>query len=206
MVRPDGYVKLLDFGLARVQPNPYGGQTKAITTAQTEAGLVLGTIGYMAPEQARGETVTAEADIFSLGVLLYELVTGRHPFMAGSQMGTLHALLWDTPEPPSLLNPDLPRALDQLILESLHKDRRLRPGATEVMYRLRSRTTRTSPRRSHRLRSPPALPHPASASSGEIRSSRRCVTSSIARERARRACWSCWGKPARARPRWLKRS
>jgi serine/threonine protein kinase/tetratricopeptide (TPR) repeat protein len=137
MVRPDGYVKLLDFGLARVQPDAFGaGQTQPITAAQTEAGLVLGTIGYMAPEQARGETVTAEADIFSLGVLLYELVTGRHPFMAASQLGTLHALLWDTPEPPSLLNPELPRALDQLILESLHKDRRLRPGATEVMYRL----------------------------------------------------------------------
>ncbi len=132
MVRPDGYVKLLDFGLARIQPDP----SRQHTTARTEAGLVLGTIGYMAPEQARGETVTAEADIFSLGILLYELVAGRHPFMAASQLGTLHALLWETPEPPSLLNPELPRALDQLILESLQKDQRLRPGASEVMYRL----------------------------------------------------------------------
>ena len=64
----------------------------------------------MAPEQARGETVTAEADVFSLGVLLHELVTGRHPFMAASQLGTLNALLWETPEPPSLLNPELPRS------------------------------------------------------------------------------------------------
>ena len=138
MVRPDGYVKLLDFGLARVQPDPFGaGATKPVfTAAQTEPGLVLGTIGYMAPEQARGERVTAEADIFSLGVLLYELVTGRHPFTAASPLGTLHALLWETPEPPTLLNPELPRALDQLILESLQKDLRLRPGATEVMYRL----------------------------------------------------------------------
>jgi serine/threonine protein kinase/predicted ATPase len=138
MVRSDGYVKLLDFGLARMQPDPYGtGPTVvAPTGSRTEAGLVLGTIGYMAPEQARGEAVTAEADIFSLGVLLYELVTGRHPFMAASQLGTLHALLWETPEPPALLNPELPRALDQLILETLQKDQRLRPGATEVMYRL----------------------------------------------------------------------
>ncbi len=98
--------------------------------------MILGTIGYMAPEQARGEAVAAEADVFSLGVVLYELVTGRHPFMAASQLGTLNALLWETPEPPSLLNPELPRALDQLILESLQKDRRLRPGASEVMYRL----------------------------------------------------------------------
>jgi len=69
-------------------------------------------------------------------VVLYELVTGRHPFMAASQLGTLNALLWETPEPPSLLNPELPRAVDQLILESLQKDQRLRPGASEVMYRL----------------------------------------------------------------------
>jgi serine/threonine protein kinase/predicted ATPase len=138
MVRPDGYVKLLDFGLARVQPNAFGsGATRHDhTTSRTEAGLILGTIGYMAPEQARGESVSAEADIFSLGVVLYELVTGKHPFMAPSQLGTLHALLWETPEPPSLLNPELPRALDQLILESLQKDQRLRPGASEVMYRL----------------------------------------------------------------------
>ena len=106
MVRPDGYVKLLDFGLARLQPDAIAA---GHTTAATEAGLILGTIGYMAPEQARGETVSAEADIFALGVLLYELVTGRHPFMAASQLGTLHALMWETPEPPSLLNPELPR-------------------------------------------------------------------------------------------------
>ena len=74
--------------------------------------------------------------MFSLGVLLYELVTGRHPFMAPSQLGTLHQLLWETPEPPMLLNTDLPQALDQLILEMLQKDPRLRPGASEVMYRL----------------------------------------------------------------------
>jgi serine/threonine protein kinase/tetratricopeptide (TPR) repeat protein len=136
MVRPDGYVKLLDFGLARAQPEQYAGGTTVAGSSLTESGLILGTIGYMAPEQARGEAVAAEADVFSLGVVLYELVTGRHPFMAASQLGTLNALLWETPEPPSLLNPELPRALDQLILESLQKDQRLRPGVSEVMYRL----------------------------------------------------------------------
>ena len=133
MVRPDGYVKLLDFGLARLQPDAIAA---GHTTAATEAGLILGTIGYMAPEQARGEKVQPEADIFALGVLLYELVTGRHPFTAASALGTLHALMWETPEPPSLLNPELPRPVDQLILEALQKDPRLRPGATDVMYRL----------------------------------------------------------------------
>ena len=133
MVRHDGYVKLLDFGLARLQPDAIAAGS---TAAATETGLVLGTIGYMAPEQARGERVSPEADVFSLGVLLYELATGRHPFLAPSQVGTLHQLMWETPEPPMLLNPDLPRPLDQLILEMLQKDPRLRPGASEVMYRL----------------------------------------------------------------------
>ena len=90
----------------------------------------------MAPEQARGELITQEADVFALGVMLYELVTGRHPFLTSSQLGTLHALMWESPEPPSFVNHDLPRAIDQLIVEMLQKDPRLRPGASEVMYRL----------------------------------------------------------------------
>jgi predicted ATPase len=134
MVRPDGYVKLLDFGLARLNAGTLA--THSTRPAATETGLVLGTIGYMAPEQARGERVTPEADVFALGVLLYEIATGRHPFSAASQVGTLHALMWESPEPPALINPELPRAIDQLILEMLQKDPRLRPGASEVMYRL----------------------------------------------------------------------
>src|SRR5687767_14409518 len=133
MVRPDGYAKLLDFGLARVQPETV---TVGSTGPGTEAGLLLGTIGYMAPEQARGEIISQEADVFALGVMMYELVTGRHPFMAASQLGTLHALMWESPEPPSFVNSELPRAIDQLIAEMLQKDPRLRPGASEVMYRL----------------------------------------------------------------------
>jgi serine/threonine protein kinase len=133
MVRPDGYVKLLDFGLARLREDPV---RAAATGPVTEAGLILGTVAYMAPEQARGEAVNPEADVFALGVLLYELVTGRHPFAAASQVGTLHALMRDNPEPPSRLNPELPRSIDQLILEALQKDPRLRPGASEVMFRL----------------------------------------------------------------------
>jgi serine/threonine protein kinase/tetratricopeptide (TPR) repeat protein len=134
MVRPDGYVKLLDFGLARLNQDSVTAHSTA--PAATETGLVLGTLGYMAPEQARGERIAPEADVFALGILLYEIATGRHPFAAPSQVGTLHALMWETPEPPSLINPDMPRALDQLILEMLQKDARLRPGAGEVMFRL----------------------------------------------------------------------
>jgi len=135
MVRPDGYIKLLDFGLAKLHHATVGAAS-GVTGIATEPGLIIGTIGYMSPEQARGEAVAPEADIFAFGVMLYELVTGRHPFMAASKLGTLHALMWETPEPPSLVNPDVARALDQLILEMLQKDPRLRPGAGEVLYRL----------------------------------------------------------------------
>jgi hypothetical protein len=132
MVRPDGYTKLLDFGLARLHETAVA----AATGTASDAGLIVGTVGYMAPEQARGETAAPEADVFAFGVMLYEVATGKHPFMAASQLGTLHALMWETPEPPSLVNEDVPRALDQLILEMLQKDPRLRPGAAEVLYRL----------------------------------------------------------------------
>ena len=133
MVRPDGYTKLLDFGLARLHETAV---TAASTGPGSDPGVIVGTVGYMAPEQARGESAAPEADVFAFGVMLYELVTGKHPFMASSQLGTLHALMWETPEPPSLVNPDVPRSLDQLVLEMLQKDQRLRPGAGEVLYRL----------------------------------------------------------------------
>src|SRR5678815_5006559 len=104
------------FGLARLHQATV---TAGPTGTGTAPGLIIGTVGYMSPEQARGESVAPETDIFAFGTMLYEMVTGRHPFMAASQLGTLHALMWETPEPPSLVNPEIPRALDQLILEAL---------------------------------------------------------------------------------------
>ena len=134
MVRPDGYVKLLDFGLAR--QHEVAAATAPGTGPGTDPGMVIGTVGYMAPEQARGEAAALEADIFAFGAVLYELFTGRHPFMSSSQLATLHALMWESPEPPGLLNAELPRTLDQLVVEMLQKDPRLRPGASEVLLRL----------------------------------------------------------------------
>ena len=149
MVRPDGYIKLLDFGLARQQKATV---TAGPTGPATDPGLIIGTIGYMAPEQARGEAVAPEADIFAFGVMLYELTTGRHPFMAASQLGTLHALMWETPEPPSLVNPEVPRALDQLILEALQKTRASVPAPVKCSIDSDSCTTPRSPRRCRRSR------------------------------------------------------
>lgn len=123
MVRHDGYVKILDFGLARLA----GPQENA-----TDPGLFMGTLKYMSPEQARGEAATAASDVYSLGMVFFEMATGRYPFTAQSFMAVLHSILMTPPGAPSALNPDLPADLDALISRMLEKDAALRPTAAEV--------------------------------------------------------------------------
>ncbi len=131
MVRDDGYVKVLDFGLARLLP---GGAAlgPANPDADTDPGTLLGTISYMSPEQARAEPVGSATDIFSLGIVLYELTTGRHPFQAGDRLDTLHAIATEPPLSPARLNPEIPAPLDALIRQMLAAEPRLRPTAAEV--------------------------------------------------------------------------
>jgi hypothetical protein len=131
MVRDDGYAKVVDFGLARRIPI-HDAPSGATADEVTEAGTVLGTVRYMSPEQARAETASSASDLFSLGIVLYELATGEHPFPADSQIGTLHAILAQPPLRPTLLNPEIPASLEALILRMLEKERRLRPTAAEV--------------------------------------------------------------------------
>jgi serine/threonine protein kinase len=92
MVRNDGYAKVVDFGLARPIPSALTPATAAAAEV-TDPGTVLGTFRYMSPEQARAETATTASDLFSLGIVLYELVTGQHPFPSDSPIGALHAIL-----------------------------------------------------------------------------------------------------------------
>src|SRR5262249_17540924 len=131
MVRDDGYAKVVDFGLARPIP-PSGRPSEATADQVTDPGTVLGTARYMSPEQARAETASSASDLFSLGVVLYELVTGQHPFAADSPTATLHALQTQPALRPSLLNPEVPASLESLILQMLEKEPRLRPTAAEV--------------------------------------------------------------------------
>ncbi len=136
MLRPDGYVKILDFGLARLLPSLAKSIPKMVVgespSGITEPGMMVGTVRYMSPEQARGEHVTSAIDIFSLGLVMYELATARHPFRAETEFGTLDAILSRGALPPSRINPAVPAALEQLILRMLDKRAELRPSAAEV--------------------------------------------------------------------------
>ena len=132
MLRDDGYVKVLDFGVARLVPQTATDEEAATLTYRTAPGALLGTLAYMSPEQARGLQVTPAADIFALGVVFYELATGRHPFKADSMIAVLHSIASQTPASPSRLNPEVPASLDALIMRMLEKDAALRPTAVEV--------------------------------------------------------------------------
>jgi serine/threonine-protein kinase len=129
IVRQDGYVKVLDFGLARLLRDT---EVEAETLDMTIPGRVMGTARYMSPEQAHGENSGAASDVFSLGLIFYEMATGSHPFPSHSLLGTLHAISSLTPAAPSSLNSDIPAPLEELILAMLQKDPASRPTAAEV--------------------------------------------------------------------------
>jgi serine/threonine-protein kinase len=131
MVRDDGIVKVLDFGLVRRLPTDPDGSLRSASRT-TDPGAVAGTPRYLSPEQVRAQAVGAASDVFSLGVVLYELATGRHPFPADSEAGLLHAILADVPLPPARLNPEVLAALDALILQMLAKDPSRRPTASDA--------------------------------------------------------------------------
>jgi serine/threonine protein kinase/tetratricopeptide (TPR) repeat protein len=118
-----GQVKVLDFGLAK-RTVDRSSELTDVTTAieQTQAGAVIGTVGYMAPEQVRGERIDQRADIFSLGCVLHELATGDRTFLRASPVETLAAILRDDPPLASKTRGDLPAGLDRLIARCLEKD------------------------------------------------------------------------------------
>jgi eukaryotic-like serine/threonine-protein kinase len=130
MVRGDGYIKVLDFGLARRQmPGGGPGSTNL-------SGLFAGTLNYMSPEQTRGERATAASDIFSFGLVLFELTFGKHPFLSDSPIDTAHAIAHNELEIPAETNAEKPRALVSTITATLAKDPGQRLTALEVEHRL----------------------------------------------------------------------
>lgn len=133
MVREDGIVKVLDFGIAKTTSGSLRGD------GLTSPGMIVGTIRYMSPEQARGEPVNAQTDLYSLGVVLYEMIAGRPPFSGATASDTMAEILKS--EPPSLAQylPGVPADLERIVARALRKDKTGRyPSAAEVKADLKA--------------------------------------------------------------------
>ena len=123
------YVKLLDFGIAKLGALANGSDS----APQTRASMILGTPDYISPEQARGKPISAATDLYALGVVLFEMVTGFRPFRGENSLQTMWMHVEDPPPAPSTVRADIPPALDELILWALEKDPANRPASAEEM-------------------------------------------------------------------------
>ena len=136
MITRDGYVKILDFGLAKmVGPKPEGEHTLDLQAPATTPGTILGTVGYMSPEQATGKRLDFRSDLFAFGAILHELVTGRPAFDGENAIDTLSAILHHDPAPVHLKNPKAPVQLSDIIKRLLSKPADRRYSSTRDLAR-----------------------------------------------------------------------
>ena len=141
----EGRVKILDFGIAKLNPKT-GDDGPTFQMAATEPGMVLGTVGYMSPEQVRGEKVDQRSDIFAFGTILYEMLTGDRAFKRTSSIETLSAILKEDPPDLTELLPNIPPALERLVRRCLEKDRELRfQSARDLAFNLETMTAMSMP-------------------------------------------------------------
>ncbi|MDQ3181402.1 MAG: serine/threonine protein kinase, partial [Acidobacteriota bacterium] len=127
MIREDNLVKVVDFGLAKLavlKSQLFNSESPTYEQIETESGVILGTFSYMSPEQARGKTVDHRTDIFSLGIVLYEILTGRQPFIGETKSDVIAAILMNEPQNPRSLNSEIPAELERIILKTLCKERK----------------------------------------------------------------------------------
>jgi serine/threonine protein kinase/tetratricopeptide (TPR) repeat protein len=134
-----GDAKIMDFGLAKVAGAPSADTASSAAAGLTDPGLAVGTVAYMSPEQARGEELDGRTDVYSCGVVLYEMLTGRPPFQGTTTALTYVSILQGEPTPPSQLRPDTPASLEQIIARALAKTREARyQTAAEMLADLKA--------------------------------------------------------------------
>ena len=146
MLTPQGVVKLMDFGIARA------GEERSLTMT----GTTMGSLSYMSPEQVKGEATDARSDLYSVGVSLYEFVTGQRPFIATSDYSIMAAHVKETPKPPVELHPGLPAALNEIILMAIAKDPAQRFQTADAFRNALSSVPVTATRLSRTLPSKPS--------------------------------------------------
>ena len=127
VVEPDGVLKVMDFGIARLAQRKDG---------VTQAGMIIGTPEYMAPEQLLGDELDGRSDLYAAGVVLYECLTGRTPFMADTPITLISKVLEEDPTPPQAINSEVPRSLSDLVLRTMSRDREARPKNAAELHDL----------------------------------------------------------------------
>jgi serine/threonine protein kinase len=175
MVRNDGLVKILDFGIAKLSRAGQRQATDARPSSVTQSGMLIGTVAYMSPEQATGKEVDSRTDLFSFGVVLYEMATGTLPFPGDTAGAVIERMLTQAPISPLQLNPDIPTKFEEIMRRALQKDRDVRyQHASDICAELQRIKRDTDSSRTTARESKDAA---ATADVARIRSGERSVTS-----------------------------